>query len=51
MQGVRVLRDQLYLIKINNARADAILIPDSFLKLNAVSEIAEENGTELAKVA
>ena len=51
MQGVRVLRDQLYPVKINNTRADVILMPDGSLKPNAASEIAEENGTELAKVA
>ena len=51
VQGVRVLRDQLYPVKINNARADAILMPDGSLKPNVASEIAEENGTELAKVA
>ena len=49
-QGARVLRDQLYPVKINNARADAILMPDGSLKPNAASEIAEENNTELAKV-
>ena len=51
VQGVRVLRDQLCPVKINNARADAILMPDGSLKPNTASEIAEENGIELAKVA
>ena len=50
-QGARVLRDQLYPVKINNARVDAILMPDGSLKPNAASEIAEENNTEPAKVA
>ena len=47
----RVLRDQLYPVKINNARADVILIPDNSLKPNIASEIAEENNTKLTKVA
>ena len=51
VQGACVLRDQLYPVKINNARADAILMPDGSLKPNIASEIAEENGTEIAKVA
>ena len=38
-------------MKINNARADAILMPDGSLKPNIASEIAEENRTKLAKVA
>ena len=50
-QGARVLRDQLYPVKINNARADAILMPDGSLKPNVASEIIEENNTEITKVA
>ena len=50
-QWVGVLRDQIYPVKVNNTRADAVLMPDSTLKPNATAEIAVENGTELAKVA
>ena len=50
-EGARVLRDQLYPVKVNNARADALLMPDGTLKANAALEIAAENQTELAKVA
>ena len=50
-EGARVLRDQLYPIKINNARADTVLMPDGSLKVNAALEIAAENQTEIAKMA
>ena len=42
-EGARVLKDQLYPIKINNARADAVLIPNRSLKVNAALEITAEN--------
>ena len=50
-EGARVLQDQLYPVKVNNARADALLMPDGTLKVNAALEIAAENQTKLAKVA
>ena len=50
-EGARVLRDQLYPVKIKNTRADAVLMPDGSLKANAALEIAAENQTEIAKMA
>ena len=48
-EGARVLRDQLYPVKVNNARADALLMPDGTLKASAALEIATENQTELSQ--
>ena len=45
-----ILRDQLYSIKINNTRADILLILDRTLKINTVLEIAIKNKTKLAKI-
>ena len=42
-EGAHVLRDQLYPVKVNNARADALLMPDGTLKANTALEIATEN--------
>ena len=48
-QGVVVFRDQFYSVKMNNTRADAVLMSDNTLKPNIASEIAAENGTEVAR--
>ena len=42
-EGACVLRDELYPVKINNARADAVLMLDGSLKANAALDIAAEN--------
>ena len=51
LEGARVLRDQLYPVKVDNSRADTILKPDGKLKDNVLEGLGEENNTKVAKVA
>ena len=51
VEKAHVLRDQLYPVKVNNARADTLLIPDRTFKANAALEMAAENQNKLAKIA
>ena len=49
--GTRVLRDQLYPIKVDNARTDGVLVVDRSL-LPVISELlGKENNASVAKVA
>ena len=51
MEGARVLRDQLYPVKINNVRTDAILQPNGVVKEDALSALNDSNSTQLAKLS
>ena len=51
MEGARVLRDQLYPVKVNNARTDAVLQPNGDIKEDIVSALNDSNKTQVAKVS
>ena len=51
MEGARVLRDQLYPIKIKNLRTDAILQPNRVVKEDALAALNDSNNTQLAKLS
>ena len=51
VEGARVLRDQLYPVKINNVRTDAILQPNGVVKEDALAALNDSNGTQLAKLS
>ena len=51
MEGARVLRDQLYPVKINNVRTDAILQPNGLIKEDALATLNDSNNTQLAKLS
>ena len=42
-EGVRILRDQLYPVKVNNVRADAVLQPNGNIKEDIVSALNDRN--------
>ena len=50
-EGARILRDQLYPIKVNNARTDAVLLPSGELREDIVSALNDGNDTQVAKVS
>ena len=45
MKGARVLQDQLYPVKINNVRTDAILKPNKVVRENALVALNNSNNT------
>lgn len=49
--GVRVLRDQLYPVKLDNARKDAVLDTEGNLRPGKADEFGKENGVKVAKMA
>ena len=49
-EGVRILRDQLYPVKVNNARADAVLQADGTIQEDIVSTLNDSNKTQVTKV-
>lgn len=49
--GFRVLRDQLYPIKINNANYSVILDRDNSIRLEAIKALSKENEVRIAKMA
>ena len=49
--GSRVLRDQLYPIKVDNARRDGVLAPKGSLLPDIIESLGKENDTPIAKVA
>ena len=50
-EGARILRDQLYPVKVNNARTDAVLQPNGDIKENIISALNDSNKTQVAKVS
>ena len=50
VEGARILRDQLYPVKVNNARTDAILNPDGVVKEEALAALNDSNKTNIAKL-
>ena len=51
VEGARILRDQLYLVKVNNARTDAILKPDGTVKEEALATLNDSNKISVAKLS
>ena len=51
IDGARVLRDQLYPVKVNNVRTDAILQPSGEMKEDVVAALNGGNKTQVAKVS
>ena len=49
--GVRVLRDQLYPVKIDNANRTAILNQDGTIRAEAAEALGKENNVRIAKLA
>lgn len=49
-QGTRILRDQLYPVKVDNALTRAILKPDSTLREDAIPSLEAENNASIAKI-
>ncbi len=49
--GVRVLRDELYLIKVDNVKRTAVLDENGEVRAGAVEAFGEENETTVAKVS
>ena len=51
VEGARVLRDQLYPVKVNNVRTDAILQPNGVVREDALVALNDSNNTQLAKLS
>jgi hypothetical protein len=51
MNGARVLRDQLFPVKIDNVKARAVLSPEGSIKEEALAALEDENRVKLAKLA
>lgn len=49
--GTRVLRDQLYLVKVDNANRTAILDQDGKVLPRAAEILRKENNVHIAKIA
>jgi hypothetical protein len=49
--GTRVLRDQLYPVKIDNVNRSAILDQDGAIRTEAMEALGKENGVSIAKMA
>ncbi len=49
--GLRVLRDQLYPIKVDNARRDSVLSAEGILLPGIIESLGKENEASVAKVA
>ena len=51
-KGTKILRDQLYPVKLNNARADAVLTgPNGTIRTDLIPALEDVNGTQIAKVS
>ena len=51
VEGARVLQDQLYPVKVNNVRTDAILQPNGEIREDAVAALNDNNNTQIAKLS
>ena len=51
VEGARILRDQLYPVKVNNVRTDAILRPNGEVKEEAMAALNDSNNTKVAKLS
>ncbi|EED17221.1 hypothetical protein TSTA_022750 [Talaromyces stipitatus ATCC 10500] len=49
--GIRVLRDQLYPVKIDNTNRTAILDADGNILLEAAEALGKENNVNIAKIS
>ena len=49
--GTRVLRDQLYPVKVDNANRKAVLESDGSLRTDAAERLGKENEVRIAKIA
>ena len=45
IERMRILWDQLYLVKVNNVRTNAILLPSGELKETIAAALSEDNNT------
>jgi hypothetical protein len=50
-RGARVLRDELYPIKVDNVKRTAVLDEFNDIRVGAAEALSEENGTTVAKIA
>lgn len=50
-QGVRIMRDQLYPVKVDNANKSQVLNVDGTIKEGALISLSEENEVQIAKIA
>jgi hypothetical protein len=50
-RGARVLRDQLYPVKVDNANRKAVLEEDGGIREGAEERLGSENGVRIAKIA
>ena len=51
VEGARIIRDQLYPIKVNNARTDAVLQPNGEITERALTALSNSNNTQVAKLS
>ena len=49
--GSRLMRDQLYPIKLDNAFRPAVLTPEGNIQSEVAAKLGEENGVQIAKMA
>lgn len=49
--STRVLRDKLYLIKVNNVKRTAVLNKFNIIKVRAAKTFSKKNKTTVAKIA
>lgn len=51
MSGARVLRDQLYQVKVDNANRTEVLEKDGSIRADAAEKLGKENNVKIAKIA
>jgi hypothetical protein len=49
--GARVLRDELYPIKVDSVKKAAVLDDEGEIRAEATAALSEENNTTVAKIA
>jgi hypothetical protein len=50
IKGIRILRNQLFLVKIDNVKAHAVLLPEGSIREEALAILKDENRVKLAKL-
>ncbi|CZT52860.1 uncharacterized protein RSE6_14254 [Rhynchosporium secalis] len=51
VQGARILRDDLYLIRVDSVNRTAVLDETGKIRTEAIETLSEENNTQVAKIA
>ena len=51
VEGARILKDQLYPVKVNKTRTDAILLPSGEVREEAIAALSDSNNTKVAKLS